>query len=109
MKTLEHADYLFCNEFEAAAYSTAHNLETDSHQVIGKHIASYNKSNKKRPRVVIITNGPGVITVVTNMPGSEDFDVNEFQVAEIPDTKIVDTNGAGDAFVGGFFSQIYQG
>ncbi|MEE6512080.1 hypothetical protein FKM82_019002 [Ascaphus truei] len=33
-------------------------------------------------------------------------EVVSFQVIEIDQTKIVDTNGAGDAFVGGFLSQL---
>jgi len=30
-------------------------------------------------------------------------------VIKIPDDRIVDTNGAGDAFVGGFLAQYIQG
>jgi len=33
----------------------------------------------------------------------------EFNVGSIEHADIVDTNGAGDAFVGGFMSQLYQG
>jgi hypothetical protein len=35
--------------------------------------------------------------------------VTEFPVDEIESSKIVDTNGAGDAFVGGFLSQLAKG
>ena len=46
MKALKHADYVFANEDEAAAYSKAHNLGTDSHIEIGKAIAKSEKSNQ---------------------------------------------------------------
>ena len=32
--------------------------------------------------------------------------MTEYPVAQIPKEKIVDVNGAGDAFVGGFLSQL---
>lgn len=35
--------------------------------------------------------------------------INEFPVPLLEAEKIVDTNGAGDAFVGGFLSQLIQG
>ena len=35
--------------------------------------------------------------------------VNSYPVIRLPREKLVDTNGAGDAFVGGFLSQIVQG
>lgn len=35
--------------------------------------------------------------------------VKEIKVPLIPKEKIIDTNGAGDAFVGGFLSQLLQG
>ena len=109
MKSLKHADYLFANEHEAAAYSKAHNLGTDSHADIAKAIARTEKTNTQRPRTVIITNGPGEITIVVNQPGSEECDVQTFNVEPLPKDQVVDTNGAGDSFVGGFFAQLFQG
>nr|CAD7430158.1 unnamed protein product [Timema monikensis] len=35
--------------------------------------------------------------------------VNEFPVKQLLETQVVDTNGAGDAFVGGFLAQLVQG
>ena len=34
--------------------------------------------------------------------------VTSYPVIKLPKEKLVDTNGAGDAFVGGFLSQIVQ-
>ena len=38
----------------------------------------------------------------------EDGKVLQFPVTSLPKDKIVDTNGAGDAFVGGFLAQFVQ-
>lgn len=109
MAALRYADYVFANELEVAAWSKAFDLETDSHTEIAKHIARTFKVNEKRARTVIITDGPKPIVVVTNMPMSDHCDVQEFPVEALSNEEIIDTNGAGDAFVGGFYSQLFQG
>lgn len=43
------------------------------------------------------------------MPGSEEVEVVQYPVEPLAEEKIVDTNGAGDAFVGGFFAKLYEG
>lgn len=53
-----------------------------------------------RKRIIITTRGPKSIFYVYN---GEFF---EFTVPQVKDEDIVDTNGAGDAFVGGFFAQL---
>lgn len=45
--------------------------------------------------------------VAVNHPGSEEVELTEYPVPKVPEELIVDTNGAGDAFVGGFLSQLY--
>ena len=47
--------------------------------------------------------------MATNIAGSEEVEVKEFPVATLEKDQIVDTNGAGDSFVGAFISQLYQG
>lgn len=108
-KALRHADFLFCNELEAAAYAQANNLGVEAHKDIAIAIAKTEKSNLARPRTVIITDGARPITVVTHLPGTEQIDYQEFPVEPIEKDLIVDTNGAGDSFVGGFFAQMAQG
>ena len=44
------------------------------------------------------------LTVLCNAP-----QVTSYPVIRLPKEKLMDTNGAGDAFVGGFLSQIVQG
>ena len=65
--------------------------------------ARHGKQNGTRARTVVITQGyhPTVVAV-----GGR---VELFPVVRVPDEKLVDTNGAGDAFVGGFLSQLVAG
>lgn len=98
---LEYADYLFCNESEAAAYAKKHDLGEDLKEVALK-IAESPKKNKKRSRVVVFTQG-STATIVA----SEGV-VKEYAVEPLSKELLVDTNGAGDAFVGGFLSELVQ-
>merc|ERR1711865_279292 len=52
---LPYADYLFCNESEAAAYAKKHDLGEDLKEVALKIAASEKKNDK--PRTVIFTQG----------------------------------------------------
>lgn len=104
MKVLPYADIIFGNETEAAAFSEANSLGTKDVKEIAKKIAVMPKMNSNRPRTVVITQGDQCTYVVV---GSEE--VKEYPVIPIKSADIVDTNGAGDAFVGGFLSQLVQG
>jgi adenosine kinase len=61
------------------------------------------KANGSRPRTVVITQGKDATAVAV---GGR---VRYFPVIPVPQELLVDTNGAGDAFVGGFLSQIVAG
>ena len=99
---LEYADYLFCNESEAAAYGKKHGLGEDLKEVALK-IAASPKKNASRSRTVIFTQGSGSTIV------ARDGKVEEFAVDPLPKEQLVDTNGAGDAFVGGFLAGLLEG
>ena len=105
--TIKHADYVFRNEDEGSAFATANGLEAHDRVGIAKVIASYEKSNTNRPRIVIITQGSEPTILATCQPGQEST-VELIPVAPIDPATIVDTNGAGDSFVGGFFAQLVQ-
>jgi len=96
---LEYADYLFCNESEAAAYGKKHGLGEDLKEVALK-IAASPKKNSARPRTVIFTQGSSSTIVACNGK------VEEYAVELLPKEQLVDTNGAGDAFVGGFLAGL---
>lgn len=97
---LGYVDILFSNDDEAKEYAKVNNLGTENLGEIASKIASSPKVNDKRPRIVVFTQG-SKSTVVATSEG-----VKEYPVPAIPAEKIVDTNGAGDAFVGGFLSQL---
>jgi adenosine kinase len=102
---LQYADYLFGNESEAETYAKKHNLaaedgSVDLHQV-ALAIAAGPKKNAARPRTVVITQGSKA-TIVANNGSVTEYPIEEALAPE----KIVDTNGAGDAFVGGFLASL---
>ncbi|GMT23890.1 hypothetical protein PFISCL1PPCAC_15187, partial [Pristionchus fissidentatus] len=102
-KAIYYADYVFGNEDEAASYAKAAGLTTTDLKEIAKHLAGQDKANKERKRVVIFTQGADPVLIVSG------DSVTEVPVDRLPKEKIVDTNAAGDAFVGGFLSQFIQG
>lgn len=98
-------DYVIGNETEAAAYSESHGLGLTDVKEITKALANLPKINTQRKRVAIITQGtePTVVAVQ-----GEDA-AKEYPVHEIAKEQICDTNGAGDAFAGGFCAGIVDG
>jgi len=61
---LEYADYVFCNDTEAAAFGEENGVESKDLLEIGKVIAQWPKKNLLRPRTVIITVGKDPVQVV---------------------------------------------
>ncbi|KAF9805940.1 hypothetical protein SFRURICE_004152 [Spodoptera frugiperda] len=70
---------------------------------IALEIAKYPKVNNSRARVVVITRGSDPVILVN------EGKIEEIPVMPLKQDQIVDTNGAGDAFTGGFISQIVRG
>ncbi|RVD88047.1 uncharacterized protein DFL_002245 [Arthrobotrys flagrans] len=103
--TSKYWDYLIGNETEAEAYAQANGVGTSDVKEIAKHLANLPKENTKRKRVVIITQGthPTIVAVQ-----GEDA-VQEYEVHAVEEKDIVDTNGAGDAFAGGFLAGLVSG
>jgi adenosine kinase len=105
----QYWDYLIGNESEALSYSESHNLDTKDIESIAKSIALLPKKNTKRPRVVVITQGTDDTVVAVGDVEKGTVSVNKYPVHPIPGNKIVDSNGAGDAFAGGFVAALVQG
>lgn len=97
--TLPYTDFVFGNESEAAAYGQAKGLGTDL-QTIALKLSASTKASGTRPRVVVFTQGSAG-TIVASLGK-----VTVYPVDALPRELLVDTNGAGDAFVGGFLSQL---
>ncbi|XP_023654292.1 adenosine kinase-like isoform X1 [Paramormyrops kingsleyae] len=102
MKVMPFVDILFGNEMEAATFAREQGFETEDIGEIARRTQSLPKVNESRQRTVVFTQGKDE-TVVTK--GDK---VITFPVLDIDQNDIVDTNGAGDAFVGGFLSELVQ-
>eukprot|EP01061_Rhynchopus_euleeides_P003669 TRINITY_DN1296_c0_g1_i2.p1 TRINITY_DN1296_c0_g1~~TRINITY_DN1296_c0_g1_i2.p1 ORF type:complete len:362 (+),score=76.60 TRINITY_DN1296_c0_g1_i2:217-1302(+) len=102
-EVMPYVDYLFGNKNDALAYSSAQGWgATGDHLSVAMRLAQTEKKNNSRPRVVIVTHGSDP-TVVATADG-----ITEYATPVLASDHIVDLNGAGDAFVGGFLSQLAQ-
>jgi len=98
-----YADVIIGNESEAAAWAEASGLPSKELGEIATALANLPKVFNAG-RTVIITNGAEPTTIVTS--GSTP---KEYPVHVLPPEGIVDTNGAGDAFAGGFVGALVLG
>lgn len=103
MEALPYMDYLFGNESEALTFAESQNWDTKDVKEIALKIAAMPVAEGKGSRTVVITQGCDPTVV------ARDGAVNEYAVIPLAKEDLVDTNGAGDAFVGGFISQLIQG
>lgn len=105
LSVLPYVDIVFGNETEADAFRTMKGWSAElSVREIAVQICKLDKVNKLKPRVVVITQGADNIIVVQN----DGADVQEFKPTKLTAEQIVDTNAAGDAFVGGYLSQLIR-
>lgn len=103
MASSPYWDILFGNDDEAQTFAKVNNFGTEDLNEIALKIAALPKVNIQRARLVLITRG-SLPTVV-----AENGQLKEYPVLPIDSSEIVDTNGAGDAFVGGFLSALVRG
>jgi len=103
LAALPFVDVLFGNETEAATFSKENDFGTEDIKEIAKKLAAWPKENKERSRLVIFTQGD--LPVVVCKEGK----VSEYSVPKLAPEEMVDTNGAGDAFVGGFLARYVMG
>lgn len=103
LDSIPYVDFLFGNETEAATFAETEGWATKDIGEIALKLSRFPKVNGSRGRTVVITQGsqPTIVAV--------DGKVRQYPIAKLPSEAIVDTNGAGDAFVGGFLSQIILG
>jgi len=102
-KILPYVDILFSNEDEAAVFGEVKKFGTKDVKEIAVKAAALPKANGK-PRLVVFTQG-SKSTAFAKSTGES----GEVPVAPIAASKIVDTNGAGDSFVGGFLAALSEG
>lgn len=101
-KVMPYTDYVFGNESEAACYGKVKGYGDDLNEVALK-LAAEPKQSGTRPRVVVFTQGSECTIVAC------EGKVTRYDVDPLPKEMLIDTNGAGDAFVGGFLSQMLLG
>jgi len=88
------------NESEAAAYAKSHDLpEPHTPSAVALHLLTLPKISS-RPRMVVFTQGADPTIV------AQEGKITEYPIIPIKKEDIVDTNGAGDAFVGGFLAGL---
>ncbi|EKX37642.1 hypothetical protein GUITHDRAFT_144908 [Guillardia theta CCMP2712] len=97
----EYLDIVVGNESEAAAMGKAFGFSATSVKEIAIEAAKLPKKNSSKPRMVVITQG-SECTIVATPEGATEYPVTKVD-------KVVDTNGAGDAFCGGFFAGLMLG
>jgi len=102
---MPYTDFVFANESEAEAYAKKNGLGGESCDLkqVALEVAKMPKTNASKPRTVVFTQGSESTIVAC------DGVVKEYAVDPLPKEDLVDTNGAGDAFVGGFLSVLVGG
>merc|ERR1712025_969139 len=98
-ETIPFTDFLFCNETEAQTWAEVEGWETTDIPFIATRL-SLIPSVKGRKRTVVITQGADPTIVAVNGV------VKQYPILALPKEKLIDTNGAGDAFVGGFLAAL---
>eukprot|EP01100_Stratorugosa_tubuloviscum_P003045 TRINITY_DN171_c1_g1_i1.p1 TRINITY_DN171_c1_g1~~TRINITY_DN171_c1_g1_i1.p1 ORF type:complete len:341 (-),score=160.59 TRINITY_DN171_c1_g1_i1:86-1108(-) len=96
---LEYVDILFGNEHEFAALSAKLNF-TGSFDELARNLAERSKRNTNRLRTIVITQGSANTLVY------HEGQLLKFTPTLVPKEQIVDLNGAGDSFVGGFLAGL---
>ena len=108
---ISYADILFANIDEAKFFCFKMGIDIkQSMEKIITALAKMSKKNKNKNRIVVITASAEPAWVC-------DYSFKEnkvkwcksYEVNYVPDNLIVDTNGAGDSFAGGFLSQYMKG
>jgi adenosine kinase len=100
--TMPNIDFLFGNETEAQTWADVSGWDCTDVAFIATRL-SLIPSKKARKRTVVITQGKDPTIVAIN------GHVQTFAITPLDPACIVDTNGAGDAYVGGFLAALSKG
>jgi len=101
-KVVRYADVIVANESEAQAFLAKAGHDKSDLKAGAKILAHLPKENTKRKRLAIVTQGPDPVYTYD----AETETLKEWKVLPIKKEEIVDLNGAGDAFMGGFISAL---
>lgn len=103
VQVLPYVDILFGSKIDALAFAEANQWEETDLRLVMQRLCILPKVNPNHKRIVVITDGADATFVATK------DEVEQYIPPHVPADEIVDTNGAGDAFVGGFLSQFIYG
>mmetsp|Transcript_24755 Transcript_24755/g.53404 ORF Transcript_24755/g.53404 Transcript_24755/m.53404 type:complete len:358 (-) Transcript_24755:574-1647(-) len=101
-KAIPYMDFVFGNESEAAKFGKVRGWDGDLTEIALK-LSALPKESGARPRVVVFSQGSDPTIVACNGK------VTLYPVPKLDSDLLVDTNGAGDAFVGGFLARLCAG
>lgn len=102
-EAIPYVDYLFGNETEAVEFAKSEGWDTTDVAEIARKLSLFPSADGKPSRTVVFTQGTSPTII------AKDGKSNEFPIEKLPAEKVVDTNGAGDAYVGGFLSELVKG
>jgi len=100
---IPYATHIFTNQDEVKKFAETNKLTYTTLSELAQKISTSYESKRKNKFSLIITQGASSVLVAT------DGKVKEYLVDRLPPEKIVDLNGAGDAFVGGYLSRLVHG
>ncbi|KAF8971828.1 Ribokinase-like protein [Flammula alnicola] len=104
---IPYTDVIIGNEAEAEAWASANGYpDIKDLPGIARSIALLPKVNAARPRTVVFTQGAQHTVLIT---ADKPDEPKIFPVNVLTDNELVDTNGAGDAFAGGFLGGLVSG
>ncbi|KAJ8981883.1 hypothetical protein NQ317_007274 [Molorchus minor] len=100
MYLFENSDLVFGNDSEYTAFGKIFKVPANTNKDL---LSSINAHFDKKPiRTLVMTRGKKSIFVLSNTL------IKEFKTTHLEEDKIVDTDGAGDAFVGGYLAQFVR-
>jgi len=108
---IEYADVVFANAAEAILLATLLGMEEIDLDTgdLSKSLVKFPKKNKNKKRVFVITAGPNAAHVAEyDFIQEKCTFYGRYQPEIVDDNLIIDTNGAGDAFAGGFLSRYVK-
>jgi adenosine kinase len=101
---LPYADYVFCNDSEAASLIKAMGWPEGDLEGAATKLATYEKVNKAQERTVIFTCGGSPAIVAKGAAP-----IAKYAPITLAPGQLVDENGAGDAYLGGFLAALVDG
>ncbi len=111
LQVISYGDVIFSNKEEAKFFvSSVLNKNYYEESELAEILAKLPKVNKNKKRVFVVTCGPDPAHVcVYDHSKNEIVFKGSFEPCLVSKEKVIDTNGAGDAFAGGFLAYYIQG